>query len=397
MESRVVLKFGGSSLESTVQIRAAARRIAGFVENGSGVAAVVSAMGDRTDRLLDLANEAAPGGPCPKELDRLLATGEMVSAALLTMALKDMGIESRSFDGCQAGFRASGRHGEGRITAVDPARVAECIDGGSVAVVAGFQAVDEHGDVITLGRGGSDLSAIALASALKARCCYILTDVDGIYTADPKIVEGAKKLDEICWDECLEMTVAGARVLQARSVEMAMKCGVDVCVASSFCEDKKGTRIVPDGTREKTSVRAVSRDDDAAKVAFSGGPQPCHVARALSDRGIVAQVVAREAGAVFLVRRSRLEETVSLCRELGASDLRWEEGLSRISVVGSGLADHPGIWAGILSALGEIDVEAEMLVTSAHSITCVVGASRGAEVLRALHEKLIEGGLVRCA
>lgn len=394
---RVVLKFGGSSVGSSEKIRAVAQRIEGFVERGAGVAVVVSAMGDTTDRLLALAGEVAPKGLCPRELDQLLATGEMQSVALLSMALKNLGIESRSFSGRQAGFMASGRHGEGRITTIDPARVAACMDGGGVAVVAGFQALDENGDVITLGRGGSDLSAIALASALEAESCYIFTDVDGIYTADPRIVKGAKKLDRISWDECLEMTVAGAKVLQARSVEMAIRNGVDVCVASSFDEDREGTWIVRDCVEEKAAIRAVSQDDDAARVAFDGGCPACQVAKALSDRGIVAQVVAQEGGAVFLIRRSRLEETVALCRELGASGLRWEDGLSRISVVGAGLANHPEISAQILSVLDDIDVEVEMLLPSALSVTCVVKAARGMDAVRALHEKLIEGGLVRCA
>lgn len=243
MPGTVVLKFGGSSLRSTDHIKAAARRIKGFVEKGFKAAVVVSAMGDRTDRLLDMARAMSHKDPCSRELDRLLATGETESAALMAMALDDIGVKSRSFDGFQAGFKGSGRHFDGQITAVDPLPVSRCLNSGAVAVVTGFQAADDQGDVITLGRGGSDLSAVALASALDAERCYIFTDVDGIYTADPKTVPGARKLCRISWDECLEMTEAGAKVLQAKSVEMAMEKAVEICVLSSFGDDLDGTWI----------------------------------------------------------------------------------------------------------------------------------------------------------
>ena len=379
------------------KIRAVARRVRGFVERGYKVAVVVSAMGDTTDRLLELARSVAPGSRCSREMDQLLATGEQQSIALLAMALIGEGLKAVSFTGQQAGFYASGHHQEGRVKDVDPRRVIDCMEQGAVAVVAGFQGLDPLGDVITLGRGGSDLSAIALAAALEASSCYIFTDVDGIYTADPRVVPGAKKLDRISWDECLEMTVAGAKVLQARSVEMAIRSGVDVCVASSFEEDREGTWIVRDFIEEKAAVRAVSQDDDAARVVFDGSCSPCQVAKSLSDRGIVAQVVVQDGRAVFLVRGSRLEETLEICGEHRVSGLKWEEGLSRISVVGAGLANHPEISAQILSILDGIDVEVEMLLPSALSVTCLVKSSHGADAVRALHDKFIEGGLVRCA
>ncbi len=393
----IVLKFGGSSMGSPEKIRAVARRVMGFVEKGHRVAVVVSAMGDTTDRLLGLARSVAPDRRCPREMDQLLATGEQQSIALLAMALKAEGQEALSFTGRQAGFFASGHHQEGRIRDIDPERVLSCLDRGAVAVVAGFQGMDQEGDVITLGRGGSDLSAIALAAALEASCCYIFTDVDGIYTADPRVVSGARKLDRISWDECLEMTVAGAKVLQARSVEMAIRSGVDVCVASSFDEEREGTWIMRDFIEEKAAVRAVSQDDDAARVAFDGGCSPCQVAKSLSDRGIVAQVVVQDGRAVLLVRGSRLEETLEICKEHQVSGLKWDEGLSRISVVGSGLANHPEISAQILSVLEDIDVDVEMLLPSALSVTCLVKSSHGADAVRALHGKFIEGGLVKCA
>lgn len=379
------------------KIRAVAQRIRGFVEKGHKVAVVVSAMGNTTDRLLELAKSVVPFGRCPREMDQLLATGEQQSIALLSMALKGEGLESMSFTGQQAGFLASGYHQEGRIKNVAPERIISCLDRGAVAVVAGFQAVNQSGDVITLGRGGSDLSAIALAAAIRSSRCYILTDVDGIYTADPRVVAEARKLDRISWDECLEMTVAGAKVLQARSLEMAIRSGVDVCVASSFDEDREGTWIVQDFIEEKISVRAVSQDDDGARVAFDGGCFPCQVAKTLSDRGIVAQVMVQDGRAVFLVRGTRLEETLEICEEHQVSGLKWESGLSRISVIGAGLANHPEISAQILSVLDEIKVEVEMLLPSALSVTCVVKSSHGADVVRALHGKFIEGGLVRCA
>ncbi|MEA3285219.1 MAG: aspartate kinase [Synergistota bacterium] len=394
---RVVLKFGGSSVGSAEKIRAVSERISGFLERGCKVAVVVSAMGDTTDRLLELAHSVAPDGPCPRELDQLLATGEQQSIALLSMALRNLGIESRSFSGSQAGFRAFGRHGEGRIKTVDPRRVVSCMDRNVVAVVAGFQGIDENGDVITLGRGGSDLSAIALAAALEAESCYIFTDVDGIYTADPRVVEKAYKLDNLSRDECLEMTVAGAKVLQARSVEMAIRSGINVCVASSFDERKEGTWIMRDCIEEKAAVRAVSQDDDAARVAFDGCCDPCNVVRRLSDRGIVAQLVVQDGRAIFLIRRSRLEETLRICGELNVSGLRWEEGLSRVSIIGAGLSNHPEVSSQILSVLEEIGVEVEMLLPSAMSVTCVVKTSDGKETVRALHGRFLEGGFVLCA
>ncbi|PIE55452.1 MAG: aspartate kinase [Dethiosulfovibrio peptidovorans] len=393
---RVVLKFGGSSVSSPERIAAVARRISRFWERGSQVIVVVSAMGDTTDRLLKLALRTAPGGQCLRELDQLLATGEQQSIALVAMALQELGVESLSFSGAQAGISASGRHCEGRIRSIDPDRLLRSINEGMVPVVAGFQAQDEVGDVITLGRGGSDLSAIAVAAAVKADVCYIFTDVDGIYTADPRVVEKARKLDYISWDECLEMTVAGAQVLQARSVEMAIRSGVNVCVASSD-EEKEGTWIMKDCVEERAAVRAVSQDDDAARVAFDDTIDPCRVARALSERGIVAQIVVQGGRAVFLIRRSLLDETLAVCRELNASGLSWDDGLSRVSVVGVGLVNHPEISSQILSVLEEIGVAVEMFLSSALSMTCVIRATHSVKAVRALHGKFLEGGIVLCA
>ncbi|HPE91727.1 MAG TPA: aspartate kinase, partial [Synergistales bacterium] len=265
-----VLKYGGSSLAGDGRLDSVAGDIAAIAEGGVSVAVVVSAVGHTTDSLLETAGRVN-GRTNRREIDQLLATGEQQSVALLTMALEKRGIRARSFSGWQAGIRGQGVFTDGRIRGVVPSAVQKALERGEVAVVAGFQAVTDDGDVITLGRGGSDLSAVALAAALEADCCRIFTDVDGIYSADPGMVPSAVRLESVSCGECMEMAAAGARVMQARSVELAWRYDVPLFVASSS-DRERGTWIVREDVSEKFVVRAIAHDSGVAKVAVLGVP-----------------------------------------------------------------------------------------------------------------------------
>ncbi len=393
----VVLKFGGSSVATPERIRAAARRVASFARQGRRTAVVVSAMGKTTDDLLGLARATAPSAGDRRELDRLLATGEQQSAALLAMALSAEGCPARSFSGDEAGFVAEGAWGEGRILSVDPARIEAATAFGHVAVITGFQACTRDGETITLGRGGSDLSAIALAAALGAAECRIFTDVDGIYTADPRVVPGAVKLDRIPWDECLEMAFCGAAVMQARSIEMAGRMSIPLCVASSF-QESEGTWIMERNVDEAVFIRSVASDDDLAVLTVEGRTVERELMDALSGEGIRTTAMVGAAGASFHIEGARLPEAVEICRKLAGCSVSVNETLSRVSVIGPGAGNHPEVCRVMLGILAEMGATVHLLTSSALSVTCVVDRDRSAEAVRALHEEFIgKKGVFQCA
>jgi aspartate kinase len=365
---------------------------------------VVSALGTTTDDLIGLARDVSEISD-GREMDQLLATGEQQSVALLALALKAEGIEARSFTAAQAGIRARGFPREGRLIRVEPQMVEDALICGITPVVTGFQGETESGDVITLGRGGSDLSALALAAALGADACRVMKDVVGIRSADPKVVPGATRIPRLSYEECMEMSVRGAKVLQARSVEVAARYGVRLYVGSSFEEAKEGT-WVEESIGEGLVVKAVVGDTKAAKVGILGVPDVPGVAagilRALADVGVGAEMIIQNPmrGGVtdmtFLVRKDQADDAIDVCRlkarELAAQGVSFDTEIARISVVGAGIANHPEVPARMFTALAEKGVNIEMIASSSLAITCVVAAGAADEAVRALHAEFIEGG-----
>jgi aspartate kinase len=397
-----VLKFGGSSVADPDRMREVARRIKGVKDQGFRVAVVVSAMGSTTDRLLSLARDVSLR--CDgRELDQLLATGEQQSVALLALALQGEGVGAVSFTAAQAGFKAVGFPTEGRIYRVDASAVEEALDKGLVPVVTGFQAVTDSGDVITLGRGGSDLSAVALAAALRAQSCQILKDVAGIMSADPKVVKGAVKLKGISYEECMEMSALGAKVLQARSVEMAMRYQVPLYVGSSFTNEE-GTWVMTNPVSEGLVIKAVVHDTKVAKITVIGVPDMPGVAlrlfRSLADRGIGAEMIIQNTmrgglnDITFLVKKTCLDEAIDItrgfCEEVEAQGVGFDSEIARVSVVGAGIANHPELPVRMFQALAEEGINIDMISSNSLSLTCVVPANRCDEAVRALHEVFIE-------
>ncbi|MFA0888632.1 MAG: aspartate kinase [Synergistales bacterium] len=397
-----VMKFGGSSLATAERIRSSARIAAEEARNGTSIAVVVSAMGKTTEGLLGLAGEVS----CAmnrREMDQLLASGEQQSAALFSLALQDLGIPARSYTGAQAGIQAQGMCMDGRISSIDPTGIAEGFKRGECAIVAGFQGLGAGGEVLTLGRGGSDLTAVALAAALNAEDCLIYTDVDGIFSADPNRVPAARLIDCLSYEECLEMAVLGAKVMQARSVEVAAKYRVPVAVLSSF-HPGGGTRVQEQCVREDLVVRAVVPDRGVAKVAVLGVPDvPGIAARlfvGLAERGITVEMIIQSTmrGQVndiaFLVKKGLLGEAIDACREVAreidAQGVNFDVEVGRVSIVGAGIANHVDVPGKMFSVLAREGINLDMIASSSVSITCVVALDRLDDAARALHRAFIE-------
>jgi aspartate kinase len=393
----VVAKFGGSSLATPEHIRAIADRLAADRDDGTDRVVVVSAMGDTTDDLIALARRVTQR-PDPREMDLLLATGEHISAALLVMALHERGVEAVSLTGMQAGIRTDGLFGRARITAVEPERVRRELAAGRTVVVAGFQGASGE-EVATLGRGGSDTSAVALAIAIGARQCEIYTDVDGVYTADPRLVPEARQLREISFEEMLEMAHQGAKVLQTRSVELAWVHGVEVVVRHAAGTGPGTTiREVPMEARQK--VRGIATDDGMAKVTLLGLPDRPGIAAAvfapLAEAGIAVDGIIQNVGhdgaadLSFIVPEADLDRAADLLRgrldEIGARDVAVSGGLAKVSIVGAGIHNAPTYPARMFATLGEAGVNIEMILTSEIRITCVIGRQHLETAARALHK-----------
>jgi aspartate kinase len=393
----VVAKYGGSSLATPRHIRDVAASLAAANADGAQRVVVVSAMGDATDDLLALARQISDL-PDPRELDILLATGEQISAALLVMALHEQAVMAVSLTGPQAGIRTDSLHGKARITAVEPERIASELDAGRLVVVAGFQG-SNAGEVATLGRGGSDTSAVALAIAVGATRCEIYTDVDGVYSADPRIVPQARQLPEIGFEEMLELAHQGAKVLQTRSVELAWVHGLEVVVRKTG-SNGSGTIIKEVTTMEsRQKVRGIATDDGLAKLTLLDlGDRPgmaASVFAPLADAGIhvdgIVQNIGRDGAAdlSFIVRQEDLGRAEKLVRgllpELGARDLAVSSGLAKVSIVGSGISSAPDYPARMFSALGEAGVNIEMIMTSDIRITCVIARRHLESAANALH------------
>lgn len=396
--SLIVQKYGGSSVANAERILHVARRVAARRQAGNDMVVTVSAMGDTTDDLIALARQVTRR-PSDREMDLLLSTGEIVSCTLLAMALRDLGVPASSFTGQQAGIMTDRTHGRARILGVDPARIRGALEEGQVAIVAGFQGITPETDITTLGRGGSDTTAVALAAALKAGCCEIYTDVEGIYTADPRVEPRARKLPEISYDEMLEMASQGARVMHPRAVELGSIYGIPILVASSMV-DAPGTLIHGECEMEPTNkVRGISHDTNIAKVTILGVP----------DRpGIAAELFTRLAGASLCVDtivqnasahgpQTDLTFTVSvddlhraldaikpLAGELGAEVITDSE-LGKVSIVGTGVLNTPGYVSRMFQALADAGINIELITTSEIRVTCIIAKDRIPDAVRVLH------------
>ncbi len=395
----VVQKFGGSSVGTTDRIMAVARRLIAAKERGNRIVAVVSAMGDVTDELLAKAL-AISEEPPEREMDMLLATGEQVTIALLAMAIHAQGHEAISFTGAQAGIVSDGSHTKARIQEVRADRVMEALDRGFIAIVAGFQALTPEGDITTLGRGGSDTTAVAVAAGLGAEVCEIYTDVDGVFTADPRIEPKARKIDTISYEEMLEMAATGARVLQLRSVEFARNHGVVIHVRSSF-SDMPGTIVKEaDDSMEQAIISGVTHDTSEAKVTVRDVPDKPGVAaevfgRLATDNVNVDMIIQNvsEDGTTDISFTTPKEDLVRARRAvaevtevLGARSFSVDESIAKVSLVGAGMKTHPGVAALMFRTLADADVNLDMISTSSIRISCVIDAAQVQTAVSALHE-----------
>src|SRR5687767_1363605 len=401
----IVQKYGGTSVGNPDRIKNVAKRIAKYREAGHQIVVVVSAMSGVTDNLIKLAKEIMPL-PSEREMDMLLATGEQTTIALTAMALHSLNIEAVSLTGAQAGIVTDGVHTKAKIQNITPKQVHELLDSGKVVIVAGFQGQTSEGQITTLGRGGSDLTAIALAAALKADLCQIYTDVDGVYTADPRIVKTARKLPEIAYDEMLELASLGAKVMQSRSVEFAKKFGVIFEVRSSL-NDNAGT-IVKEETKsmEDVVIRGVSLDKNQAKVTLVGVADKPGVAarifKALADATInvdmIVQNVSHGAGSPstdisFTVDKPELLKATkvidALKTEVAFREVIADENIGKLSIVGVGMRSHSGVAAKVFETLAKHSVNIDMISTSEIKISVVIDLKRGEEAMRAVHEAFI--------
>lgn len=406
----VVQKYGGSSLESADRIKRVAERIVATRKAGNEVVVVCSAMGDTTDELLDLAQRVNPVPPS-REMDMLLTAGERISNALVAMAISSLGAEARSFSGSQAGVITDSAHGRARIIDVTPGRVREALDEGFIVIVAGFQGVSQDTkDITTLGRGGSDTTAVALAAALKADVCEIYTDVDGVYTADPRIVPDAKRLDRVTYEEMLEMAAAGAKVLMLRCVEYARRYGVTIQVRSSF-SDKPGTTVtgsMEDLGVEQAMITGVAHDRHEAKVTVTGVPDRAGVAakifRVVADAEIDIDMVLQNVSAAssgltditFTLSKSNGPTAVAALEkvraELGFGQVLYDDHVGKVSLVGAGMRSHPGVTATFCEALAEAGVNIEIINTSEIRISVLIRDLQLDDAVRAIHEAFGLGG-----
>jgi aspartate kinase len=399
----VVMKFGGTSVAGAEEIKGAARRIVAAREAGSHVVAVLSARGKTTDELVAQALEIS-ARPVAREMDMLLSTGERISCALCAMAIHDMGHNAISLTGSQAGIVTDSSHTRAKIIDVRADRIREALGQDRIVLVAGFQGVStESQDVTTLGRGGSDTTAVALAAALGASVCEIYTDVAGVFSADPRIVPDARKLPVTSYEEMLEMSASGAKVLQLRSVEYARNNGVRIHCRSSF-EEGPGTLVVSEEESEKETmeqpfVTAVTKSDDEARVTLTGMRDEPGVAgqifTALAEAGINVDVIIQNepvgddalADLSFTVERSDMTAAIDTVSALGVSQgVRSEERIGKVSIVGAGMRSHPGVAAKVFEVLGGEGINIEMISTSPIKISCVISADRVPDAVRALHE-----------
>ena len=398
----IIQKYGGSSLATPDLIKSVAAKICATHDSGNSVVATVSAMGDSTDNLLSIASQVSVM-PDLRELDVLLSTGELQSCALLTMALKDMGKKAVSLSGAQAGIRTDSSHGKAKIADIDTSRILLELEAQNIVIVAGFQGVTSDSDITTLGRGASDLTAVALAAGLNADRCEIYTDVEGIFTADPRLVSEAQKMTQIGFEEMLELASYGAK-MNPRSIELGMVYQVPILVASSF-NDKPGTLIYDGDNMDSTvgeirnRVRGIATDKDVAKITvFSVVDRPGIAADLfdpLAESDISVDIIVQNASVsgttdlTFTVKQSDVNRAMKVVEEvannLGTTNVGKTENLAKISIVGTGMQDSPGYASTMFRALSEANINIEMITTSEIRITCIIGAEMVGEAAEVLH------------
>jgi aspartate kinase len=399
----IVQKYGGTSVGSIERIKAVAERVSRSRAKGDRIIVVVSAMAGETNRLFQLADQLSET-PNPRETDVLVSTGEQVSAALLAIRLQALGYPTVSLLGHQLKITTDSCHGAAKIKSVESERIRQALDAGNIVVVAGYQGVDGEGDITTLGRGASDLTAVALAAVMNASACEIYTDVDGVYTADPRICPRARRLSRISYDEMLEMAGLGAKVLQLRSVELARRFKVPLVVLSSFEDDSDGTWVgQEDQSMEDVLVSGVTLDQNQSKITLTGvEDRPGLAARIfgpIADAGIVVDMIIQNASAdsradlTFTVPRTDLRRALELVRavasEIGAAGVRHEEQVAKVSIVGVGMRTHAGVAAAMFKVLAAEGVNIEMIATSEIKLSVVVNSKYGELAMRALHDAFL--------
>lgn len=396
--SLIVMKFGGSSVGTTERMGRVAQRIVDKKLQGDRVVVVVSAMGDTTDDLIDKANEINANPPA-REMDMLLTTGEQISVALLSMAIHKLGHSAKSYTGWQAGIVTEAVHARARISDISPDRIFKALDQGDIVIVAGFQGMTDEGEITTLGRGGSDTTAVALAAAIQADVCEIYTDVDGIYSTDPRVVKCARKLDTISYDEMLELAHLGAAVLHPRAVEYAKHNKVNLVVRSSFTNNE-GTLVKEEAEMEQgIVVRGIAYDKNVTRISVLGVEDvPGVLAQmfgALAKNGIDVDIIVQsgvqdgKADFSFTISTGDRAKAVEVLAGIRANvpyrDVSFEEGLVKVSIVGAGMVSNPGVAATMFEAISKVGVSIKMVSTSEIKVSCVIDADKVQDVVRALH------------
>jgi len=400
----IVQKFGGSSVADAESIKRVAARIAATKRSGQQVVVVVSAMGDTTDELIDLANQVSPM-PNGRELDMLLTAGERISMALLAMAISNLGLEARSFTGSQAGIITTSTHGRARVIDVTPGRIQEALNEGAIAIVAGFQGISQDTkDITTLGRGGSDTTAVALAAALEADVCEIYTDVDGVFSADPRIVPAARKLKSVTYEEMLELAASGAKVLHLRCVEYARRFNLPIHVRSSF-SNLEGTWVVKDqpegGSMEQAIISGIAHDKSEAKITIVGVPDRAGVAarifQSIADADINIDMIVQNVSAAatgltdisFTLPRTEGSRATGIVQklqgEIGFQSIQYDDQIGKLSLIGAGMRSHPGVTATFFAAMADAGVNIEMISTSEIRISIVCRQSDVERAVQAAH------------
>ena len=397
--SLIVQKFGGSSVRDAERVMNVARRVVDTYNAGNSVVVVVSAQGDTTDDLIEKAKEINPKAT-KREMDMLLSTGEQISIALLAMAIQTLGVNAVSLTGWQVGMKTDSKYGMARIKSIDGERIRNELDNNKIVIVAGFQGINKYDDITTLGRGGSDTTAVAIAAGLHADLCEIYTDVDGVYTTDPRIVPEAKKLDEVSFDEMLELASLGANVLHNRSVEMAKKYNVNMCVRSSL-NLNEGTYVKEESKVEKTLVRGVARDNDVARIAVCNLKDEPGIAfkifSLLAKNGINVDIILQSIGregykdisfTVTEGNAEKVEEILTAEKDyLGFEDIKISTQFSKVSIVGSGMVNNPGVASVMFEALYDANINIHMISTSEIKVSVLVNKDNADAAVKAIHDK----------
>lgn len=401
----VIQKYGGSSVANIERIKAVAKRIVASKTKQNDLVAVVSALGDTTDELEAMAFQISKTPP-EREMDMLMSTGEQISCSLLAMAVKAAGHDAISLTGPQVGIRTDKTFTKARIETISDHRIRKALAEGKIVIVAGYQGVTEEDEITTLGRGGSDLTAVALAKTLKAKVCEIYTDVEGIYTTDPRIVKEAKKIKVITFDEMLEMASLGAQVMQARSIEVAKRFNIPIHVRSSFSKEEGTMIIQKDEKVEDVAVRGVTSSKSEAKITICAVPDRSGIAARIfteiSKAGVNVDIIVQNVSHTkstdisFTVPKTDLAKALQTAKKtaqnIGAGEVQYDKNIARVSIVGSGMRSHHGIAAKMFQALAENKINIEMISTSEISISCIIGQRYAEKAVRCLHQKFnLEG------